>query len=379
MTTYHPPLRVLMLSKACLVSAYRTKLEAIARFPNLNLAVMVPPVWQDPAGAVPFEPGHTAGYTLWVDPIRFNGRFHLHYYPTLPARLRQFRPHIVHLDEEPYNLATWLGLRQAQAIGAKTLFFSWQNLIRRYPPPFRQMERHVLRHADYAIMGNQAAVQVWRAKGYPGPLAVIPQFGVDPDHFHPAANPLQRQRLVIGSASRRLVPEKGLDLLLRAAAQLPGDWEVQLAGAGPLQQELGDLARQLGIQERVHFVGPLHSETMPYFLRQIDILVLPSRTRPNWKEQFGRVLVEAMACAVPVIGSNSGEIPHVIGDAGLIFPEDNLAALVSNLTLLVQSATRRQTLGAAGRQRVLEQYTQAQIAARTVAVYHHLQTLPQRA
>ncbi len=366
-----------MLSKACLVSAYRTKLEAIARFPNITLAALVPPVWQDPAGAVPFEPGHTTGYTLWVDPIHFNGRFHLHYYPTLSARLRQFQPHIVHLDEEPYNLATWLGLRQARAMGAKTLFFSWQNLIRRYPPPFRQMEQYVLRHADYAIMGNQAAVQVWRAKGYQGPLEVIPQFGVDPTHFHPPTASPMRQTVVIGSASRRLVAEKGLDLLLHAAARLPGAWEVQLAGAGPLQAELENLARQLGIQQRVHFVGPLNSEAMPDFLRQLDILVLPSRTRPNWKEQFGRVLVEAMACAVPVIGSDSGEIPNVIGEAGLVFPEDDLEALAACLAELAHSAPRRQALGQAGRQHVLAQYTQEQIAARTVAVYRRLSPRPQ--
>ena len=69
------------------------------------------------------------------------------------------------------------------------------------------------------------------------------------------------------------------------------------------------------------------STEVPAVLRALDVLVLPSLTTPSWKEQFGRVLQEAMACAIPVVGSDSGEIPHVIGDAGLVTPEGDAAAL----------------------------------------------------
>ena len=111
---------------------------------------------------------------------------------------------------------------------------------------------------------------------------------------------------------------------------------------------------------------------MAAYLQQIDVLVLSSRTQPYWKEQFGRVLVEAMACEVAVVGSDSGEIPHVIGDAGLIFPEDNVDALYDHLLRLMQSTELRKELGRNGRARVLERYTQAQIAAQTVAVYRDM-------
>jgi len=104
----------------------------------------------------------------------------------------------------------------------------------------------------------------------------------------------------------------------------------------------------------------------------MDALVLSSRTLPNWKEQFGRVLVEAMACGVPVIGARSGEIPHVIGDAGLIVPEEDSDALRAGLLQLMQDDELRRDLGRRGRQRVLERFTQAQIAAETVDVYRSL-------
>ncbi|MCA9933533.1 MAG: glycosyltransferase family 4 protein [Ardenticatenaceae bacterium] len=362
-------MRILMLSKACLVGAYQRKLEEIARFDDTELLVVVPPSWDDPAAPVQLERAHTEGYTLLADPIHLNGRYHLHHYPRLRQRLADFRPDIVHIDEEPYNLATWLAMRQAKAVGAKTLFFSWQNLQRRYPFPFSWLEKQVLAGVDYALMGNREAVQVWQAKGYRGPHRVIPQFGVDPTLYASTARHDDGRTFTIGSANRRLVPEKGVDLLLHAAAQLPGIWQVHIAGEGPAKPALARLAQELGIAERVHFDGPIPSAQMAGYLQQLDVLVLSSRTQPNWKEQFGRVLVEAMACETAVIGSNSGEIPHVIGDAGLVFPEGDADALRDALLRLMQSSEERRALGKKGRQRVLDTYTQAQIAAQTVAVY----------
>ena len=367
-------MKVLMLSKACLVGSYQTKLEAIAEHDNLDLTVIVPPVWYDPSGMVKLERAHTNGYRLLVDPIRFNGQFHTYYFPRLKRRLQEIRPDIVHIDEEPYNLATWFAMRQAKGVGAKTLFFSWQNLQRTYPFPFNLLEKQVLAKIDYAIMGNQDAAEVWRQKGYCGSMQVIPQFGVNPALFQPPAQREDGRGFVIGSANRRLVPEKGVDLLLQATANLPGVWRLHIAGDGPERPYLEQLARQLGIWERVQFDGVVTSAQMPSYLQQLDVLVLASRTLPNWQEQFGRVLIEAMACEVAVVGSDSGEIPNVIGDAGLIFAEGDEAALQEHLRQLMQSETLRDELGRCGRERVLAHYTHRQIAEQTVAVYREMMT-----
>jgi glycosyltransferase involved in cell wall biosynthesis len=252
------------------------------------------------------------------------------------------------------------------------LFFSWQNLERRYPFPFSLLEKQVLSGVNYAIMGNQEAVDVWQAKGYCGPHRVIPQFGVNPELFHPPAQRDKGRGFVIGSANRRLVPEKGVDLLIRAAARLPGIWRLQIAGEGRFRPYLEQLSQELGIRDRVHFDGVIASSQMPAYLQQLDVLVLSSRTLPNWKEQFGRVLIEAMSCEVAVVGAQSGEIPNVIGPAGLTFPEGDVDALTNQLLRLMQSENLRDELGYSGRQRVLERYTQAQIAAQTVAVYRDM-------
>lgn len=366
------PLRVLMLSKACLVGAYQTKLEAIGRHPDIDLTAIVPPSWDDPSGRVVLERRYTEGYRLIVDPIRFNGHYHTYYFPTLKRRLAEYRPDVVHIDEEPYNLATWLALRESHRAGAKALFFSWQNLSRSYPPPFNRIERSVLSRADFALMGNRDSVAVWRDKGYHGPHRVIPQFGVDPDLFSPPPRRDPGRAFTIGSANRRLVPEKGVDLLLHAAARLPGLWQLHIAGEGPSLPDLRRLAIELDIAARVHFDGPIPSDQVPVYLRQLDALVLTSRTLPNWKEQFGRVLVEAMACGVPVVGSRSGEIPHVIGDAGLIVPEEDIDALQMALLQLMQNDGLHNEMSRLGRERVLTHFTQTRIAAETVDVYREL-------
>ncbi len=360
-----------MISKALVVGAYQRKLEAIAAHPNIELMAIAPPAWRDERGWLRLEKAHTNGYILAVEPVLLNGNFHLYTYPSLARRINAYRPHLVHVDEEPYNLATYQAVRLARRIGAKTLFFSWQNIARRYPPPFSWMERWVLRHVDYGIVGNREAVDVWRSKGYAGPLAIIPQFGVDPTLFSPTPTPHHDDVFTIGYAGR-LVEEKGLEVLIRALARVPGRIHLSIAGDGPLRDDLLRLAGLHNIGGSVSMVGPLPSAAMPDFYRRLDALVLPSLTRPNWKEQFGRVLIEAMACGVPVIGSDSGAIPEVIGDAGIIVPEGNLEALQAALSSLIERPRLRQQLAEAGRRRVLERYTQAHIAAQTVVVYREM-------
>ena len=120
------------------------------------------------------------------------------------------------------------------------------------------------------------------------------------------------------------------------------------------------------------FEDPIPSTQMHDYYNQLHTLILPSLTRPNWKEQFGRVLIEAMACGVPVVGSDSGEIPNVIGDAGLVFAEGDGRALRDRLSQLMADPALRGEMARRGRERVLAHYTQAQVAAKTYQVYREL-------
>ena len=362
-------MRVLMLSKACVVGIYQPKLEAIAA-QGIDLKVLAPPSWKDERGEQILERAHTTGYQLQSIPIRLNGSFHFHHYPTLERELSEFRPRIVHIDEEPYNLATWQALYHARRIGAKALFFTWQNIKRTYPPPFSWAESWVYRKVDHALAGTDDAADVLRAKGYIGPVSTIPQFGTDGALFQPASERPDRP-FTVGYIGR-IVLAKGVDLLLRALAALDGDWRLRLVGGGPALGEMRTLAGALGIADRVDVVGQLPSTALPTQYHEIDVLVLPSLTQGNWKEQFGRVLVEAMASGVPVIGSDSGAIPGVIGDAGLIVPEGDVAALTRAIRDIKKRTALRSDLAGRGRERFLSRFTNDSIARETVAVYRRL-------
>src|SRR4051794_15082887 len=134
------PLKVVMVSKALVVGAYQRKAEEIAAHTDVELTVVVPPAWRLEGRDQVLERAYLDGYRLRVEPIRFNGSFHLFHFPTLGRVLRAERPDVVHVDEEPYNLAPSLAFRASLRVGAAPLFFPWQNLLRRYPPPFRWLE-----------------------------------------------------------------------------------------------------------------------------------------------------------------------------------------------------------------------------------------------
>lgn len=362
-------LRVTLISKAFVVGAYQTKLVEMARCDDgMELTAIVPPYWREGGRRIPLERADLERCRFIVSPMAFNGSYHLHFYPGLERLLAEVRPDLCHIDEEPYNWATYHALRAAQKVGAKAIFFTWQNIARRYPWPFSTFEQEVYAGVSGAIAGNRAAAEVLRQKGYRGRLAIIPQFGVDPTLFAPRLRKGSNYSFTIGYAGR-LEEMKGLGTLAEALIGLRGEWQLLIAGEGPYQARLEGRLAQKGQGKRITFTGRIPSREMPEFLNQLDVLVLPSLTRPNWKEQFGRVLIEAMACGVPVVGSNSGEIPHVIGEAGLIFPEGDALRLRECLERLQGDVVLRQNLAHRGRERVLQHYTQAQIAQETVAFY----------
>lgn len=363
-------MKVLYISKALTVAAYRDKLRSLAEL--VEIAAVMPARW----GAHPVEPLVNGFPRVRAWPVRAHGRNHFHTYRGARRLLREIRADLVHIDEEPYSAVTFQLARQCERIGTPFVFFAWQNLRKRLPPPFGAMRSYVFRRAAGAIAGTEAAADVLRAAGWTGPTAVIPQLGVDTGRFRPdpAARLGLHRRLgatddqVFIGFGGRLVREKGVHLLVRAIAGVPGT-RLIIVGDGPERESLESLAEALGIAERVTFAGHVPSLEMPRWLAAFDLLVLPTVGRRGWVEQFGRILVEAMACGVPVIGSASGEIPRVIGEAGLLVPERDERALTEAIRALVAAGDLRTGLGARGRARVTDRFTNERIAADSVAFY----------
>lgn len=239
---------------------------------------------------------------------------------------------VIDLHEEPFAISTLQALliRWLRRNPAPYALYSAQNIEKRYRIPFRWWERWALRHARALVVCNSEAGEICRRKGFPGVPDVVP-LGVDVELFAPPDRrpPAPDAPVQVGYVGR-LATHKGVSVLLDAVAATP-DLELTLVGAGPQEDVLRAASSSPELLGRAQFAGSATPEELPVLLHRMDVLAVPSLTTPGWVEQFGRVVVEAMAAGVPVVASDSGALPEVVGNAGLLVQEDDPQALARAL------------------------------------------------
>jgi glycosyltransferase involved in cell wall biosynthesis len=163
----------------------------------------------------------------------------------------------------------------------------------------------------------------------------------------------------------RLVPEKGLETLLRAAASLPRV-RVEIAGGGPLRAAWADLARELGLAQRVRFVGELTPDGVRDLYSRADIVCVPS----IWGEPFGYSAAEAMAMGRPVAASDCGALPELVGDGrGWLCRAGDPEDWAAKLTQALGNPGERQRRGSRAREFACTRLAPAHVARQYVSVY----------
>ncbi|MGH7630814.1 MAG: glycosyltransferase family 4 protein [Gemmatimonadales bacterium] len=358
-------MRVVVVSRAYADPGQRGKLRALAGL-GCTLAAAVPASWQPHPDArrqdAAFgDDGGVRIYPVPVDGARWDRR-------TLTRLLSDFRPDLVQLEEEPWAPVAGFVARAAGRYGFRLVAFSAQSLPRALPLLARFRRARTVRTAAAAIGANQLAATLLAA-GRPGlHHAVIPQIGVLPP-LSPRNAPTTG--FAIGFIGR-LVPERGLDVLLRACVRLRGFWTVHVVGSGPSQEELESLAERLGMAARVTWHGALTRARLEPVWAGLDCLVQPARTTPNWVEARGRTALEAMAHGIPVIGSRSGVLPELLEGVGRVVAEDDVDALAAALQTWLDDPSERRRLGAESRRRVLAEFTDESVAARTVKLWREV-------
>lgn len=364
-------MRALVVGHSYVVPENQAKLEFLSRL-GAEVGVVAPREWRsrDWQRTMEFKPACSAveGY-----PCRVIGsgraRVYIFRPHELALALRTFAPDIVQIEQECYSAAAYQLARACRKQRVPFVVLGHENLNHRYRLPPRATRSYVLRHASAAIGTNSEATALLSEWGYIGPRSHIPQFGVPASNLRRARK--DPARLRIGFVGR-LVPEKGIETLLRAIADLSGPdegIEAVVCGDGPDRCRLERLTEDLNLSDRVSWTGAVpHSEVEQIMRSRMDALVLPSRTTPRWKEQFGHVLVEAMAAGVPAIGSTSGAIPEVIGIPDLVFPEGDHRALAMILRSM-QSGDTYDQLAQLCLERAGRMYSHEAVAARTLAVW----------
>ena len=369
-------MRILVVGHTYLVAENQKKITALASQPGVDVALVTPHRWPEPLlGSLRPDVPADAPFAARAIPTLGAGHEQFYVYLSADLGMRRFRPDVVYVEQGAgaFAYAQALVCRRLFAPRARAAFFTWWNLPYEASRPLAAVERFNLARSQGAVAGNADAAALLRDHGFNGPVAVLPQLGVDPEEFRPRDAAELRHRLgldrfTIGFAGR-FVETKGLLMLLEALDGAPFDFQLLLVGKGPLEAEIRSFADARGWRGRLAVVSDVGHREIATYYPAMDVLVLPSLTRPPVKEQFGHVLIEAMACAVPVVGSTSGEIPNVIGDAGLVTPEGDAGALGAALAGLAVSADARRALGEAGRRRVLELYTHGGLARRLVSFF----------
>jgi glycosyltransferase involved in cell wall biosynthesis len=349
---------VLVVTHECVTLNQQIYAE-VQRLTGWSFTLLLPAVWKDEFGNN-LQPAILAGFEaeLVTAPVRLNGNIILHSYRFNFRRfLSEKKFDLIYVNHEPYGMSTaqvcWANLQTAKLPFG---FHSCQNIYKKYPLPFRWLERMVYRSSSFAFPITEAVERVLRQKGFKGGVGLCP-FPFDPNLYHPLPEP-ERQDLipratgevVIGYVGR-MVEQKGLQTLIEALARLPrSNWKLVVIGTGPYESRFDELVSTHGLTDRVTRLGYVAHDLTPRYLGAMDILVLPSETRPNWKEQLGRVLIEAMACGTSVVGSDSGEIPTLIkaSGGGRVFPEANPGALADVLQQMIADDSQRKTFARVG-------------------------------
>lgn len=387
-------MKILVASHSYIVDLNREKLRQLAALePNIEVTIAVPKRWR-PGGVmkdtIETQPVNEGNFRVVpLSNFSQNNQGLLSFGADLIQLMREFRPNVIQVEQGVKSIAyaETITLNQVLGLNAKNVFFTWWNLPYELKFPLAWLERYNLDNSHGIVVGNQDGFQILRDRGYQSAMQIMPQLGVDESLFKPQTQPelaqelgIQANEFVIGFVGR-FVPEKGLKTLFNAVSGLADrNWKLLLLGRGPMKDELMQMATDLGFRDRLIQVESVPHADVYKYINLMNTLVLPSETTydfktltaAGWKEQFGHVLIEAMACQVPVIGSDSGEIPNVIADAGLVFPEGKMADLRDRLIQLIDQPEFAQEIGQRGYQRAMVKYTNRALAKDLLAFYRSL-------
>jgi len=312
-----------------------------------DVSCIVPAHWKDsyrPEGFTPQVLPGLEGRIRFL-PVAMAGSPQRHFYLANPWRhLRQLSPEIAFLEQEPFSIPALQWGACLRSAGIPLVLQADENLDRPFPWPAIVIRRWLLPRTDGIAARSPRAAEVQRMWGATGIIRVVP-------HTPPPWSPQPRvgaPAFTVGFAGR-LVAEKGMLDLIDAVRRLADPVKLLVIGDGPMRQEI-ERVKLPNAQIEVR-TGVL-PEQMPAAYAEMDVLVLPSRTTLTWAEQYGRVLIEAMLCERPVIGSDSGEIPWVIGTTGggMLFREGDRAGLAAALEELQAAPDQRRTLARRGRE-----------------------------
>ncbi len=362
---------VLVVSQSCLTAINRVPFRLL-RDLGWNVELVVPTRFRAAGFDRPADPRTSEDPPIHFLPIR-SSHPRLWTYDGLDELLDQRRPRILYTDVDPGSrLALQLGW-WAKRNGGRLACLSCDNMprtlrgeLKRSPgSAARFLVTRALGTAARGVVDHVFAIShdieaVMKTVGFGDRVSVIP-LGFDPKLFRPDPAARRRVRESLGLRETtvayfgRLIPEKGVHHLIDALAELKNErWQMMIDEFKeydhPYVRQIREQIGRVGLADRIVYFDARHDE-MPMFMNAADIVVVPSESNPAWKEQYGRVAPEAMACGRMVITSNCGALPELVGEAGVVVPEGSVGALRDAIAQALANPTLRDSMGHAAFER----------------------------
>jgi glycosyltransferase involved in cell wall biosynthesis len=349
--------RLLVVSHPAVLTVNQQVYRELSRR-GWDVTLVVPNRWRHSFSGSDFAPQALAGMetALAPAPVALHGRPQRYFFRASAGRIaRRAAPDVAFLEAEPFAVCATQWGRALSRLRVPFGVQCYENIDRAcaFPGPVQLMRSQVLSRASFVAARSATAARLARTWGAIGEVGLAPPAvptwelaAGDPTPRRPGGERDGETPFRIGFAGR-FVESKGILDLLAAVRLLAPPLRLVLVGTGELDARL-EAERVTGCE--IEVLRGIPHEQMGAVYRRMDVLVLPSRTTPTWKEQFGRVIVEALSCGVPVVGSDSGEIPWLIGltEGGLVFPEGNVVALAQRLATLRADRALRLRLADAG-------------------------------
>ncbi len=367
-------MKVAYISHIYIVKQNQHKIELIRNKYNIETLIITPRKWKNIL-IKNFYGNDLKNSTVKYLEVYRPGNLKKYLYRNILPVLKHFKPDIIHIDEEPWFLSTFqiifLSINFLKP-PPKFVIFTWENINKKFKFYYHWIERYNLKKASVIFAGNKEAKKRILQINPCANVYVLPNLGVNLNEYNFKKKISSRIRIgYIG----RLVPEKGIFLLLNAFLKLPVKNKfLSITGDGILKQKIKQFIETHKLTGIVKLNPPVPHEKVAELFKELDILVLPSYSTSAWKEQFGHVLIEAMAGKTAVLGSSCGAIPEVIDKAGLIFKENDENDLLKKLYKLVKDKNLREKLIEKGYKRVKKHYTNEVLAEKTVDTYNKIIT-----
>jgi len=276
-------------------------------------------------------------------------------------------------------------LEARERFGIPVVIMVWDNIPfnMERDPGRRRLKKRAAATADAFIVHTERSRRTLELEGVAPKKIVTMDPGVDTQAFSPGT----RDRAALGLRDDEFVilfvgwflPRKGIDFLVLALHELVRDpalarfkFRLVVVGAGPGRERVERLISRTHLDNHCTFLGSLTYDRMPEVFRAADVFVLPSIATPEWQEQFGMSIIEAMSCGTPVVTTLSGAIPEITGDTAALCQPNDFVSLYERIRDLAVNPEKRAAMGISAREHAVARFTLEDFAKNLAAVYGRL-------